>query len=76
MQLAQVAIETGGDGNVRRFGGPPRISYGPGLFCEDDPVNGHIVQHSGGATGGVELALEVTESGQLVRVSVALSART
>jgi CubicO group peptidase (beta-lactamase class C family) len=51
MQLAQVAIETGGDGAVLRFGGPPRISYGFGLFCEDDPVNGDIVQHSGGYPG-------------------------
>jgi CubicO group peptidase (beta-lactamase class C family) len=51
MQLAQVAIETGGDGAILRFGGPPRISYGFGLFCEDDPVNGDIVQHSGGYPG-------------------------
>ncbi len=51
MQLAQVAIEAGGDGTILRFGGPPRISYGFGLFCEDDPVNGDIVQHSGGYPG-------------------------
>jgi CubicO group peptidase (beta-lactamase class C family) len=51
MQLAQVAIETGGYGSSLRFGGPPRISYGFGLFCEDDPVNGDIVQHSGGYPG-------------------------
>jgi len=51
MQLAQVAIETGGDGTILRFGGPPRISYGFGLFCEDDPMNGDIVQHSGGYPG-------------------------
>jgi Beta-lactamase len=51
MQLAQVAIEAGGDGTILRFAGPPRISYGFGLFCEDDPVNGDIVQHSGGYPG-------------------------
>jgi CubicO group peptidase (beta-lactamase class C family) len=51
MQLGQVAIEAGGDGIILRFGGLPRISYGFGLFCEDDPVHGDIVQHSGGYPG-------------------------
>jgi CubicO group peptidase (beta-lactamase class C family) len=51
MQLAQVAIGAGGDGTILRFGGPPRICYGFGLFCEDDPVHGDIVQHSGGYPG-------------------------
>jgi len=51
MQLAQVAIPAGGDGTALRFGGMPRISYGFGLFCEDDPSFGDIVQHSGGYPG-------------------------
>jgi hypothetical protein len=51
MQLAQVAIPAGGDGTKVRFGGLPRISYGLGLFCEDDPSFGDIVQHSGGYPG-------------------------
>jgi serine-type D-Ala-D-Ala carboxypeptidase/endopeptidase len=51
MQLAQVAIPAGGDGTAVRFGGLPRISYGLGLFCEDDPSFGDIVQHSGGYPG-------------------------
>jgi len=51
MQLAHVAIPAGGDGTAIRFGGPPRISYGFGLFCEDDPSFGDIVQHSGGYPG-------------------------
>jgi CubicO group peptidase (beta-lactamase class C family) len=51
MQLAQVTIAAGGDGTVIRFGGPPRLAYGLGLFCEDDPSVGDIVQHSGGYPG-------------------------
>jgi CubicO group peptidase (beta-lactamase class C family) len=51
MQLAQVAIAAGGDGTIFRLAGPPRISYGFGLFCEDDPAHGDIVQHSGGYPG-------------------------
>jgi CubicO group peptidase (beta-lactamase class C family) len=51
MQLAQVAIPAGADGTVIRFAGPPRLSYGFGLFCEDDPAFGDIVQHSGGYPG-------------------------
>jgi len=51
MQLAQVAIPAGGDGTAVRFGGLPRITYGFGLFCEDDPAFGDIVQHSGGYPG-------------------------
>ena len=51
MQLGQVAIDFGGDGTVARFTGPASISYGFGLFAEDDPVFGTIVQHSGGYPG-------------------------
>jgi CubicO group peptidase (beta-lactamase class C family) len=51
MQLAQVAIPAGGDGTAVRFGGLARIAYGFGLFCEDDPSFGDIVQHSGGYPG-------------------------
>ena len=51
MQRAHVTIPVGGDGTVIRFGGPPRLSYGFGLFCEDDPSFGDIVQHSGGYPG-------------------------
>ena len=51
MQLAQVAIPVGGDGVTVRFAGPPPLSYGFGLFVEDDPVFGPIVQHSGGYPG-------------------------
>jgi CubicO group peptidase (beta-lactamase class C family) len=51
MQLAQATIPAGGDGIAIRFAGPPRISYGFGLFCEDDPSFGDIVQHSGGYPG-------------------------
>ncbi len=51
MQLAQATIPAGGDGTVVRFAGPPRISYGFGLFVEDDPAFGDVVQHSGGYPG-------------------------
>jgi CubicO group peptidase (beta-lactamase class C family) len=51
MQLPHVTIPAGGDGTVVRFGGPPRLAYGFGLFCEDDPSFGDIVQHSGGYPG-------------------------
>jgi len=51
MQFPHVTIPAGGDGTAIRFGGLPRISYGFGLFCEDDPSFGDIVQHSGGYPG-------------------------
>ena len=51
MQFPHVTIPAGGDGIAIRFGGLPRISYGFGLFCEDDPAFGDIVQHSGGYPG-------------------------
>jgi CubicO group peptidase (beta-lactamase class C family) len=51
MQLGQVAIDSGGDGTVARFSGPASLSYGFGLFAEDDPRFGPIVQHSGGYPG-------------------------
>jgi CubicO group peptidase (beta-lactamase class C family) len=51
MQLAQVAVPAANDGTVVRFGGPPRLSYGFGLFVEDDPSFGPLVQHSGGYPG-------------------------
>jgi CubicO group peptidase (beta-lactamase class C family) len=51
MQLPHVAIPAGGDWITIRFGEPTRVSYGFGLFCEDDPAFGDIVQHSGGYPG-------------------------
>jgi CubicO group peptidase (beta-lactamase class C family) len=48
MQLPQLAIVTGPDGS---FPGGAGMSYGFGLFIEDDPVLGAIVQHSGGYPG-------------------------
>ena len=51
MQLGQVAITDEGSGTVVAFTGPASISYGFGLFTEDDPVYGTIVQHSGGYPG-------------------------
>jgi CubicO group peptidase (beta-lactamase class C family) len=51
MQLGQVAITNEGSGAVAQFTGPSSISYGFGLFAEDDPAFGTIVQHSGGYPG-------------------------
>jgi len=51
MQLGQVAITGEGAGVVSRLVGPTSISYGFGLFAEDDPAFGTIVQHSGGYPG-------------------------
>jgi|HubBroStandDraft_6_1064221.scaffolds.fasta_scaffold51182_4 CubicO group peptidase (beta-lactamase class C family) len=51
MQLGQVAITDEAAGPVTRFTGPASISYGFGLFAEDDPAFGTIVQHSGGYPG-------------------------
>ena len=51
MQLGQVAITDEGSHVVVRFGGAASISYGFGLFAEDDPAFGTIVQHSGGYPG-------------------------
>ena len=51
MQLGQVAITGGGDGIVLRQSGPLSISYGFGLFAEDDVTFGTIIQHSGGYPG-------------------------
>jgi CubicO group peptidase (beta-lactamase class C family) len=51
MQLGQAAITGGGDGVVLRQTGPLSISYGFGLFAEDDAAFGTIVQHSGGYPG-------------------------
>jgi CubicO group peptidase (beta-lactamase class C family) len=51
MQLGHVAITEEGSGVVAGFAGPTSISYGFGLFAEDDPVFGTIVQHSGGYPG-------------------------
>ena len=36
---------------MAQFNGPASISYGFGLFAEDDPAFGTIVQHSGGYPG-------------------------
>jgi CubicO group peptidase (beta-lactamase class C family) len=51
MQLGQVAITDESSGTLAQFAGPASISYGFGLFAEDDPVFGTIVQHSGGYPG-------------------------
>jgi CubicO group peptidase (beta-lactamase class C family) len=51
MQLGQAAITSGGDGVVLKQSGPLSISYGYGLFAEDDAAFGTIVQHSGGYPG-------------------------
>jgi CubicO group peptidase (beta-lactamase class C family) len=51
MQFGQVAITSGGDGVVLKQNGPLSISYGFGLFAEDDATFGTIVQHSGGYPG-------------------------
>jgi len=51
MQFSQAAITSGGDGVVLKQTGPLSISYGFGLFAEDDATYGTIVQHSGGYPG-------------------------
>jgi len=51
MQLGRVAIPFGDDGIAARFAGPLSLSYGYGLFVEDDAAFGTIVQHSGGYPG-------------------------
>ena len=51
MQLAHVAIPFGGAQPAIRFAGPAAISYGFGLFAEDDLAFGSIIQHSGGYPG-------------------------
>jgi CubicO group peptidase (beta-lactamase class C family) len=51
MQLARVAITGGGDGVVLKLAAPLSISYGFGLFAEDDASFGTIIQHSGGYPG-------------------------
>jgi CubicO group peptidase (beta-lactamase class C family) len=49
MQLGQVAVPT--DVSAVRFAGPASLSYGLGLFIEQDREFGAIVQHSGGYPG-------------------------
>jgi CubicO group peptidase (beta-lactamase class C family) len=51
MQLPHVIIPFGGGQPGIRFTGPASISYGFGLFVEDDLAHGSIVQHSGGYPG-------------------------
>jgi CubicO group peptidase (beta-lactamase class C family) len=51
MQLAQVAIPVGGGMQAMRFGGLAALSYGFGLFAEDDTRFGSVIQHSGGYPG-------------------------
>jgi CubicO group peptidase (beta-lactamase class C family) len=51
MQLAKVVIPAGGGMYAIRFAGPAAVSYGFGLFTEDDPRFGTVVQHSGGYPG-------------------------
>jgi CubicO group peptidase (beta-lactamase class C family) len=50
MQLPQVAIPAAGP-PAYRFTGPAAISYGFGLFAENDPSLGSISHHSGGYPG-------------------------
>jgi CubicO group peptidase (beta-lactamase class C family) len=49
MQLGQVAVPL--DVSAIRFAGPASLSYGFGLFAEEDRAFGAIVQHSGGYPG-------------------------
>jgi CubicO group peptidase (beta-lactamase class C family) len=51
MQLAKVVIPAGGGMYTIRFAGPAAVSYGFGLFTEDDPRFGTVIQHSGGYPG-------------------------
>ena len=51
MQLGQVAITDEGSGTVVTFSGPAFMSYGFGLFTDDYPAHGTVVQHSGGYPG-------------------------
>ncbi len=51
MQLPQLAILGGIGAPAVRFTGPASISYGFGLFVEEDPAFGAISQHSGGYPG-------------------------
>jgi CubicO group peptidase (beta-lactamase class C family) len=50
MQLPQMAIPAGSP-LAYRTSGPAAISYGFGLFAEDDPALGSITHHSGGYPG-------------------------
>ncbi len=49
MQLGQVAVPP--EGSAVRVTGPVSLSYGFGLFAEEDREFGTIVQHSGGYPG-------------------------
>jgi serine-type D-Ala-D-Ala carboxypeptidase/endopeptidase len=49
MQLGQVALPRRGPSRLIGDCGP--ASYGFGLFTEEDPVHGQIIQHSGGYPG-------------------------
>jgi CubicO group peptidase (beta-lactamase class C family) len=51
MQLGQAAITGEGNSVVLKQTGPLSISYGFGLFAEDDAAFGTIIQHSGGYPG-------------------------
>lgn len=51
MQLPQVAILGGVDTPAVQFAGPASMSYGFGLFAEEDREYGAIVHHSGGYPG-------------------------
>jgi CubicO group peptidase (beta-lactamase class C family) len=51
MQLSQVAIFSGIDAPAVRFTGPPSMSYGFGLFTDEDREFGAIVHHAGGYPG-------------------------
>lgn len=51
MQLPHVLIQTARDAPAARLAGPAAFGYGFGLFVEDDPVIGPVIQHSGGYPG-------------------------
>jgi CubicO group peptidase (beta-lactamase class C family) len=51
MQLPQVALPIGVDAPAVRFSGPASMSYGFGLFTDEDREFGAIVHHSGGYPG-------------------------
>jgi len=51
MQLAKIVIPVGGGMSAIRFAGPAALSYGFGLFTEEDPKLGTVIQHSGGYPG-------------------------
>jgi len=51
MQLGKVAVPAAGGVPTTRSAAPAAISYGFGLFSEEDPRLGTVIQHSGGYPG-------------------------